>query len=125
MQFYLLMTIEPWRPDLAAEYSRKCWILYAALSQQQDDDRFWRIKPKAHMFSELGEYQQVLMGNPATFWGYQDEDFVGYVSKLAHTKGGPKTAVTLPRQVLERYRALFTQKDITYRKTTYSHHRQQ
>eukprot|EP00974_Lingulodinium_polyedra_P097280 9427730-Lingulodinium_polyedra.AAC.1 len=108
MDFYLLMCVEEWKPDLAAQACRKCLILYSALSKEQEDDRLWRIKPKAHMFAELGEYQQVLLGNPSTFWGYQDEDFVGQVAKLAHTKGGPKTPVTLPKQVFDRYRALLS-----------------
>ena len=109
MDFYMLMTMDEWKPTLAQEVSRKCLLLYGALSQEMTDARLWRTKPKAHMFAELGGYQQMYMGNPSAFWGYQDEDFVGQVAKLAHTKGGPKTCVTLAKQVLERYRALASQ----------------
>eukprot|EP00974_Lingulodinium_polyedra_P123081 11185376-Lingulodinium_polyedra.AAC.1 len=93
MDFYLLMTLDVWNSEAALLSCKKCTQLYSALSKEQVDigrDQYWRVKPKAHLFSELGEMQQRVLGNPSTFWNYRDEDWAGYVAKLAHSKGGQK-----------------------------------
>ena len=67
----------------------------------------WRVKPKFHMFQEMAQFQNLELGNPRVFfWEYKDEDFVGWVSKLAKRWGGPCTYTAQATSVLLRYRAL-------------------
>ena len=82
---------------------------YGALSKEAADNghtEMWRAKPKFHMLQELGEYQVFILGNPRQVWAYADEDFVGWVAALACSRGGQKTASTIPKNVLDRYKAL-------------------
>ena len=109
MDFYMLMQLDTWHRHVAAAACRKFCILYSALSQQAEKEGHplhWRVKPKFHTFCELAEYQTPLLGNPAKYWSYADQDFVGWVAKLAASKGGPKAAATTAKGVLERYRAM-------------------
>ena len=41
------------------------------------------------MFQKLAQYQSLELGTPKGFLEYKDEDFVGWVSKLAKRWGGP------------------------------------
>ena len=110
MEFYLLMGVEPYKPDLASAACQKFCTFYNALSKEAQDshgnDLFWRIKPKFHMYQELAQYQTFVLGDPKLFWTYKDEDFVGWVAKLARTEGGPKQAATVATNVLQQYGAL-------------------
>ena len=109
MDLYLLLSLPVWNPSAASTACRRCLVHYQALSEEMrkaDRPLFWRIKPKAHMFCELGEYMHEHMGNPSLFWNYKDEDFVGYISRIAHPRGGPRQASSTGKAVLERYSAL-------------------
>eukprot|EP00969_Alexandrium_andersonii_P231986 10244251-Alexandrium_andersonii.AAC.1 len=53
---------------------------------------------------ELLEYQAQELGNPQTFWNYQDEDFMGWVSPFGTSRGGPVGPTTTALQVLNRYK---------------------
>ena len=106
LEFYVLLDQEEWRAGHGAEVARRYCLLYAALSGQADDDRYWRMKPKLHMFQELAEFQVYDLGHPARFWTYMDESFVGLVAKLAMSRGGPRNAAAAAKTVLDRYRAL-------------------
>ena len=66
----------------------------------------WHAKPKFHMFQEMAQYQILELGNPRGFNEYKDEDFVGWVSKLAKRWGGPCTHTSPVDSVILRYRAL-------------------
>eukprot|EP00974_Lingulodinium_polyedra_P016402 1588321-Lingulodinium_polyedra.AAC.1 len=82
---------------------------YAALSREavrQGLPEHWAMKPKLHLFQELGEYMAHTHGNPKNFWNYKDEDFVGWLAKMARSRGGPKSAATAAKAVIDRYRAL-------------------
>ena len=86
-------------------------MLYAALGREATSEGrglFWQFAPKAHMFQELAEYQSFVLGNPKTFWAYQDEDFVGWLAKNAASRGGPTQAATTTtkKQLPERRRGL-------------------
>ena len=108
LDFYMLMGLDEYNADVGAEACRKCCIMYTALSKEQRDigyDRRWRQKPKMHLFQELAEYQGPILGNPRRFWAYQDEDFVGWVAKIARSRGGPNQASTAAKRVMLRYRA--------------------
>ena len=109
MDFYTLMSLDEYPPEVGAKACRKFNLLYHALSQesaQNGYEAFWKLKPKHHMFAEMAEYQAPSLGNPSAFWNYADEDFVGWVAKLASSKGGPTSAATTAKKVLEKYRAL-------------------
>eukprot|EP00969_Alexandrium_andersonii_P031123 1358361-Alexandrium_andersonii.AAC.1 len=56
------------------------------------------------MMQELLEYQASELGNPSSFWNYQDEDFMGRVSSFATSRGGPLGPTTTALQVLNRYK---------------------
>ena len=58
------------------------------------------------MFQEMAQFQNSELGNPNGFWENKDEDFVGWVSKLAKRWGGPCTYTAQATSVLLRYRAL-------------------
>ena len=64
------------------------------------------VKPKAHMFQELGEYQTEELGNPKDFWNYKDESFMGFIANLATSRGGPTSPTSVTQRVVERVRAL-------------------
>ena len=109
MDFYVLLSMDPFQPNLAKDAVRHFAVLYSALSKEATDkgqEELWRVKPKFHMLQELCEYQVFCLGNPKTFWAYKDEDFVGWIAALAFSRGGPKAASTAPKNVLDRYRAL-------------------
>ena len=53
------------------------------------------------------QYQSHQLGNPRGFWEYKDEDFVGWVAKLATRRGGANTQRVLADKVLCKYRALW------------------
>lgn len=109
LEFYLLLGLPEWNASCAAAAARKCCLLYSALgteARMAGDSPFWRVKPKFHLWVELAEFQSPLLGNPASFWTYKDEDFVGYVAGLASSRGGPKTAASTALKALQRVRAL-------------------
>ena len=101
--FYMCMSQTPFNPSVAAATARQFCLLYSDISKQTPA-KLWAIKPKHHLFFELGEFQAFENGNPALFWAYCDESFVGYISELAKTLGGSRTAETINRNVLGKYR---------------------
>ena len=54
---------------------------------------------------DLVEFQAPDHGNPADFWCYRDESFVGWVGVFAHSKGGPNLCGTVAERVIKSYRA--------------------
>ena len=67
---------------------------------------FWRVKPKLHIFQELGEFQTWTHWQPLDFWCYADESFVGFISEIARSRGGQDNVSTAPLRTVQRYRAL-------------------
>ena len=109
MDFYMLMSLDVYDVEAGSAACRKCVGLYRALSMEaaaHGREKDWKMKPKLHMFQELAEFQAPQMGNPRNFWTYQDEDFVGWVAKIAHSRGGAKAAATAATRVMQRYRGL-------------------
>ncbi len=45
-------------------------------------------------------------GDPSLYWTYQDETYVGFISSMATSRGGPQSAAALPESVFTRYSAL-------------------
>ncbi len=106
--FYCLMGHDDFDAKAAADCCRKCCLYYGALSQEIGATG-WRCKPKMHMWQEMAEFQTVSLGNPRDFWTYKDEDFVGFVAQLAHSRGGGGNSRTVPNHVFARYRGLAQQ----------------
>ena len=108
MDFYVLLDHDEWLQDVASDVARRYCVLYSALGREaaKTDDRFWKSKPKLHMFQELVEYQTLDLGHPARYWTYMDESFVGEIAKLAMSRGGPRNAAAAAKKTLDRYRAL-------------------
>ena len=114
MDFYMAMSLPVFDADLAARSSRGCCEMFGALAREaaRADKIMWKEKPKMHLFRELGEYQAYELGNPAEFWSYKDEDFMGLVSKIAFRRGGKDTPSTTAKQVLDRVRVLMANPEI-------------
>ena len=107
LDYYVCLSMEPFQCEVAATVARTCCLLYSALSKMAADaeqPKHWIVKPKFHMWVELAEYQSPDTGNPSFHWTYPDEDFVGWVAKLAASRGGPKQACTIAKAVLTKYR---------------------
>ena len=107
---YLLMSAEVYDAAAAANACRQFCLHYGALSEEaarvRADTLFWKEKPKMHLMQELFEVQgRDFDMNPADFWSYRDEDFVGWVATFAGSRGGPNRCVSNATRVLQRYRA--------------------
>ena len=86
--------------DILLEHSTKFALQYVALETAHAGTRFWRIKPKLHMFLEL-----CMEGSrPSLFWTYRDEDFGGTVARFARRRGGLCSAHGMSKNFLERFR---------------------
>ena len=108
MDFYMVMSVVPFDPQAGATACQRCLRLYKALRVEAEAAGInrWALKPKIHMWQELAEFQAFDLGSPRAFWNYMDEDFVGWLAKLAHSRGGPNAFATSAKRVLDRYRAL-------------------
>ena len=104
MDFYILLDCPTWDAEQRRESCRRFCVLYASLSKHYEQEGLWAMKPKIHLFQELAEFQAPDLGHPGRFWAYKDEDFVGQIAKMAASRGGPKSASTTARHVLNRYR---------------------
>ena len=104
--FYMCFGTTPFDPKEAEENCRRFLLLYKSLADEavRNGLVMWRLKPKFHLMQELGEVQVHEFGDPSLFWAYMDEDFVGYVGKIAYSRGGTRSAQTTPRNVLQKYR---------------------
>ena len=90
VELYLHMGMEPYRPQAAADACMAMCQLYGALAREAANAGrlAWVQKPKMHLAQELFEKQAFVLGNPSGFWNYKDEDFMGWISDLAHSRGG-------------------------------------
>ena len=85
--------------DLLAERSRRLAALWVAI-EARSEEPFWRVKPKLHQFQHLCETTGSL---PTESWTYRDEDFGGTMSRLARSRGGPRSASAVARNVLLKF----------------------
>ena len=83
-------------------------MLYHALEQSAvaDNQNFWRVKPKMHLFQELCLEDS----NPADQWTYRDEDFGGYLAGISRSRGGKATVCSVNTNVLDKFRSKFSPK---------------
>lgn len=68
-----------------AHAGRQFLLLYVSLSGFDENEMFWRFKPKHHLFQELTEYDKC---NPSQNWTYRDEDFGGTIAATSRRRGG-------------------------------------
>ncbi len=108
MDFYMTLGVRSYPVELAKQVCRAVCLLYVALNEEAvaAGKDAWRVKPKLHIFQEMGEYQTEQLGDPKSYWCYTDEDFVGLGSEIGFSRGGPSTAETTPGRVCDRFRAL-------------------
>ena len=106
LAFYNTFGKQPFDKALAVSSARSLCMLYKQLHVHHAPGDLFALKPKFHLFIELAEWQTEEIGDPSRFWCYQDEDFVGWVAKLATSRGGGRSASTTPTNVVARYRAL-------------------
>ena len=106
LAFYNTFGKQPFDKALAASSAKSFCMLYKQLHVHHAPGDLFALKPKFHLFIELAEWQTEEIGDPSRFWCYQDDDFVGWVAKLATSRGGGRSASTTPTNVVARYRAL-------------------
>lgn len=104
--FYMSFGSVPFNVEYAQDVGMKRLRLYSDLSREAIADDFpaWAMKPKFHLFGEMILFQLDASGDPSLVWTYCDEDWVGKAAKLAHSRGGPRTASTSPLNVLRKFR---------------------
>lgn len=107
--YYLTLGQVPFNKRSAEEFGKKLLMLYSALNKEASDKGMhwsWIVKPKFHLFSELIAFQLDSAGDPSLFWTYQDEDFMGWLASMAHSRGSKRSMTTTPLNVLKKYAAL-------------------
>ena len=77
--------------SILAQSCRRYCVLAVAM-EARSETLLWGLKPKLHLFQELGENAQT---NPSLSWTYRDEDFGGTLSALATRRGGANTPTAL------------------------------
>ena len=105
MDFYMIMGMEPYPVAEAKVACEQMCTAYVALHDATIPNR-WALKPKIHMFMEMALFQTEELGSPMLYWNYKDEDYVGFLSEIGESRGGPGSATTTPLRVIERVRAL-------------------
>ena len=106
-ELQLCVATDPYDHDRASSLCRRCCVLYCSLEQdalRSGDAARWRVKPKLHMLQEMIEYMPGA-GSPKNYWCYVDESWVGFVSKIAHRRGGRCNASVAADKLLSGYRA--------------------
>lgn len=81
--------------------SRSFCLLYVALETTSPNAKFWRVKPKLHLFQELCEESGNLC--PSQVWSYRDEDFGGGIASLSRRRGGANTPLSTGVNTLTRF----------------------
>ncbi len=112
--FYMTFGQTPFNQELASSSATAFCIIYQSLSERFGTDKLWVVKPKFHLMIELAEVQTLDLGDPSRFWCYQDEDFVGMVGSIAHSRGGKRLADTTPKNVITKYRSLAVQTSVGF-----------
>ena len=81
-------------------------ILYSDVLRTSPSDRLCAMTPQMHLFPGFAEYGAIEIGDPSLFWCCIDEDYVGWISQLAFSRGGRRSSVSTPENAIGRYRAL-------------------
>ena len=63
-----------------ARYGKRFLLLYMELRNTSDDERFWKLVPKFHMFAHLAAEADM---NPRDSWNYEMESMIGDAASIA------------------------------------------
>ncbi len=108
LDFYTTLGIQPFPVKDAKSACRSICCLYVALHDEAvaNGKTAWAVKPKLHLFQELGEYMTETMGDPKSYWCYLGEDFVGLMAIIGFSRGGGRSPEALALDIINRFRAL-------------------
>ena len=87
-----------WQERLAVS-SRLFVALLVALEARSSNAKFWRVKPKLHLFLELCSSGS----KPSLCWTYRDEDFGGSCARIAKRRGGLLNATATSKGMLTKF----------------------
>ncbi len=76
MDLYMTFGLEPYPIEIAKAAVQRTAMAYVDLHNEATDADIsgWAIKPKFHLFMELGEFCLEDLGDPSAYWAYKDED---------------------------------------------------
>lgn len=109
-QLYAVMRPGFWAFEVCSASSRELATSMTKLNKLHPE--CWQLKPKLHMVQELFEYQAKVLGNPRLFWEYDDESFLGTISKLAMRRGGCNSHSSTSLACMSRYRSLMSMGEV-------------
>ena len=105
LAFYQTFTETTFNPKTASNAANQFCQIYAWFNKTATHEGLWKFKPKFHLFVHLAEDQCLINGNPARFGAFMDEDFVGFIATIAVARGGKRIAITIPVNVIDKYRS--------------------
>ena len=79
-------------------------LSHLAVGQQALGGLFFNVTPKVHFLVHLGEQAQ--FHNPLWVTTYQEEDFIGKITRVARMSSSGHTQAQLPSVVIQKYRVL-------------------
>ena len=103
MDFYCTIGTDNFEVEAVQDIIQKFCLIYKSLASE--DGSKWYLKPKLHLMQELS-LAMVTQGDPANYWTYKDEDFVGFIASMSSSRGGARNPASLPENACVRYAAL-------------------
>ncbi len=103
LDFYMSIGLDDYKPEVTEKCINEFCLIYKALASEAGS--CWFIKPKIHLMQEMA-LEVFLAGDPANYWTYKDEDYMGLISGMSTTRGGPRKPDTIPENVCIRIVAL-------------------
>ena len=98
---YDCLSARQWSTVHFLEAAQRFLLLFAALEAHFEQDKLFRVKPKAHQLIELARAGT----NPVFTWNYRDESFGHYLSEMAQRRGGKFSMKAVSSSVLYRFLA--------------------
>ena len=98
---YDCLSARQWSTVHFLEAAQRFLLLFAALEAHFEQDKLFRVKPKAHQLIELARAGT----NPVFTWNYRDGSFGHYLSEMAQRRGGKFSMKAVSSSVLYRFLA--------------------
>ena len=105
LDFYMAIGMDDFDAKALDNTIQDFCLIYKSLAMSTEGCQCWFLKPKLHMMQELA-YESYDSGDPANYWTYKDEDFVGLIAGIGNSKGGPRNVCSFIESVFLRYSAL-------------------
>ncbi len=105
LAFYMSIGTSDFDPVVTETAIQEFALLYKALVDCKEGSQCWYMKPKLHLMQELSLHCHDC-GDPANYWTYKDEDFVGLIAIMGSSKGGCRAPASVPENIFVRYCAL-------------------